>query len=117
MNYKLNYKLILAAVVMATGTMAIAQDEPNTTFDKTKTSYAIGYQMGIEFLGRQGSEFELDVEQAIQGIRDANAKKDPAFSKEDMVLNYKGYENRMKQKQFEAFKKLAEENQKRSDDF
>ncbi len=102
---------------MISATTAAAQDEQNFTFDKNKTSYAIGYQMGIEFLGRQGSDFELNVDQAIKGIRDAYAKKDPTVSKEDMVLNYKGYENKMKQKQFEAFKKLAEDNQKRSDDF
>ena len=117
MNFKLdNFKLFLAAAVLITATMASAQDQ-EITFDKKKTSYAIGYQMGIEFLGRQGSELELDVEEAIKGIRDANAKKDPTVSKEDMVLNYKNYENKMKQKQFEAYKKMAEENKKRSDDF
>jgi len=117
MNFKLdNFKLFLAVAVLITATIASAQDQ-TITFDKKKTSYAIGYQMGIEFLGRQGGEFELDVEEAINGIRDANAKKDPAVSKEDMVLNYKSYENKMKQKQFEAYKKMAEENKKRSDDF
>ncbi|MBL4659655.1 MAG: FKBP-type peptidyl-prolyl cis-trans isomerase [Alcanivoracaceae bacterium] len=116
MNFKLNFKLFLAVAVLITATITSAQDK-TITFDKKKTSYAIGYQMGIEFLGRQGSEFELDVEEAINAIRDAYAKKDPAVSKEDMVLNYKSYENKMKQKQFEAYKKLAEENKKRSDNF
>ena len=112
----MNFKHIIAGAILFFATVVSAQDQ-TITFDKKKTSYAIGYQMGIEFLGRKGGEFELDVEEAINGIRDASTKKDPTVSKEDMVLNYKSYENKMKQKQFEAYKKIAEENKIRSDDF
>ncbi|VAW39226.1 hypothetical protein MNBD_GAMMA01-588 [hydrothermal vent metagenome] len=112
----MNFKLILAGAILFSATLASAQDK-TVTFDKKKTSYAIGYRMGIEFVGRSGSEFELDVEEAIRGIRDANAKKDPAVSKEDMVLNFQNYENKMQQEQLEAYKKVADKNQKRSDDF
>lgn len=109
-------KLILAGAILSVSSWSVAQEE-KITFDKAKTSYAVGYRMGIEFLGRKGSEFELDVEKAIQGIRDAAAKKDPSVSKEDMVLNFQNYEMKMKQKQLEALKKLADENKKRSDNF
>jgi len=112
----MNFKLILAAAIVLLATLVSAQ-EKNITFDKKKASYAIGYRMGIEFVSRQGGEFELDVDEAIKGIRDANSKKEPTVSKEDMVLNVQGYENKMKQKQFEAFKALAEKNKKRADDF
>lgn len=112
----MNFKLLLAGTILFMSMIVTAQDK-STTFDKQKTSYAFGFRMGLEFLGRKDSEFELDIEKAIQGLRDAYAKKDPTVSKEDMVLNYQGYENLMKQKQFEAFKKVAEENQVRSDDF
>ena len=112
----MKFKLILAGAILAASTWTVAQDE-KITFDKQKASYAVGYRMGIEFLGRSGSEFELDVEKAIQGIRDAAAKKDPTVSKEDMVLNFQNYEMKMKQKQIEAIKKLADENKKRSDGF
>lgn len=116
----MNFKLLLAGIIVMTATMASAQDKTQAktlTFDKKKTSYAIGYRMGIEFAGRTGSEFELNVEEAIKGIRDAHAKKDPAVSKEDMVLNFQNYENKMQQKQLEAYKALADKNKKRSDDF
>ena len=112
----MNLKLILAGTILFSAATVSAQDQ-TVTFDKKKTSYAIGYRMGIEFVGRSGSEFELDVEEAIKGIRDANAKKDPAVSKEDMVLNFQNYENKMQKKQLEAYKKIADENQKRSDAF
>ena len=113
----MNFKLILAGVILFTATLASAQGDKTITFDKKKTSYAVGYRMGITFLGRKGSEFELDVDEAIKGIRDAASKKEPSVSKEDMVLNYTNYENKMKQMQLEAYKRLAEENKKRSDDF
>ena len=112
----MNFKILLAVLMVIFAGLAKSQNaEP--TFDKKKASYAIGYRMGIEFTGRQGSEFELDVEEAIKGIRDSAAKKDPAVSKEDMVLNVQGYEKKMQMKQMEMYKKLAEENKKRSDGF
>lgn len=114
----MNLKLLTIATLLLIATFVSAQDPAKTiTFDKNKTSYAIGFRMGLEFSSRTGSEFELNVEEAIKGIRDASAKKEPAVSREDMALNFQGYENKMKQKQFEAFKALAEKNKKRSDDF
>ena len=112
----MNFKLLLAGIIVLSAAFASAQDQ-KVAFDKNKTSYAIGYRMGIEFAGRNGGDLELNVDEAIKGIRDAAAKKDPAVSKEDMVLNFKNYENIMKQKQLEAYKALAAKNQKRSDDF
>jgi FKBP-type peptidyl-prolyl cis-trans isomerase FklB len=112
----MNFKLLISVTALFITVAATAQDE-KVTFDKNKTSYAFGFRMGLEFLGRKDSEFDLDIEQAIKGIKDAYAKKEPTVSKEDMVLNYQAYENLMKQKQFEAFKKLADLNQTRSDDF
>jgi len=112
----MNFKLLLTVATIFITVAAAAQDE-NITFDKNKTSYAFGFRMGLEFLGRKDSEFDLDIDQAIKGLRDAYAKTEPTVSKEDMVLNYQAYENLMKKKQFEAFKKLADLNQTRSDDF
>ncbi len=113
----MNFKLILAAIVVITATFASAQDEQPVKFDKNKTSYALGYQLGIQLAGRQGGDLELNAEEVIKGVRDAAAKKDPSVSKEDMVLNYQNYERNMKLKQLEAYKALADKNQKRSDDF
>ena len=109
-------RTVFTGALLALSTVTFAQEE-KITFDKAKTSYAVGYRMGIEFLGRQGSEFELDVEEAIKGSRDAAAKKDPSVSKEDVVLNFQNYENKMKQKQLEALQKLADDNKTRSDGF
>ena len=112
----MNLKLILTGAALAISSLVSAQTE-TITFDKDKTSYAIGYRMGIEFLGRNGSDFELNVEKAIQGIRDAAAKKEPSVAKEDMVLNFQAYEQKLKQMQLDTLKKVADANRKRSDDF
>lgn len=113
----MKFKLITAVALLITATFVSAQEEESTVFDKKITSYGIGYRMGLEFAGRVGTDLELDIEEAIKGIRDAATKKDPSLSKEDMVLNLKGYENKMKKMQYDAFMELADKNQKRSDDF
>jgi FKBP-type peptidyl-prolyl cis-trans isomerase FklB len=114
----MNFKLILVVAITIASTFASAQDKSKELkFDKNKTSYAMGYQIGIGLYSKSESEFALNTEEVIKGIRDAAAKKDPAISKEDMVLNFQNYEGKIKQKQFEAFKALAEKNKKRSDEF
>lgn len=112
----MNFKLLLAATIALTATNASAQDE-TVSFDKNKTSYAMGYQIGIGLYGKKDSDFALNTEEVIKGIRDASSKKDPSISKEDMVLNYKNYEKKMKLLQIEQYKKLADKNKKRSDGF
>jgi FKBP-type peptidyl-prolyl cis-trans isomerase FklB len=115
----MNFKLLLAGIIVITTTFVSAQEETSKdiSFDKKKTSYAYGYRIGLEFAGKKGSEFELNTDEAIKGIRDAAAKKDPTVSKEDMVLNFQAYQKKMEMRQLEAYKKLADSNKKRSDDF
>ncbi len=114
-------KLILTGAALLLSLVASAQDASqkpaNITFDKNKTSYAMGYRLGLQFSTTMESEFELDTNEVIKGIKDASEKKEPAITREEMALNVQGYENKMKLKQYEAFKALAEKNKKRSDDF
>ncbi len=112
--------LILAALVLA-ASAAWAQETEDSSqgihFDKNKTSYAMGFQLGRDLAARKGSEFELSMDEVIKGVRDAYAGKEPAYSKEDLVKNMAAFEQKMRAKQIEAFKKLAEENKKRSEKF
>ncbi len=87
------------------------------TFDKTAASYAIGYRMGLQMAGRESSDFEVDVEQAVKGLRDAAAKKDPTVDKETMAQEYAKYQQKMQLFEREKYLALAEKNQERSDDF
>jgi FKBP-type peptidyl-prolyl cis-trans isomerase FklB len=87
------------------------------SFDKTAASYAIGYRMGLQIAGREDSDFEVDVEQAAKGLRDAAAKKDPSVDKEKMAQEYAKYQQKMQLFERERYLALAQKNQERSDDF
>ena len=113
----MKFKLFTAVALFITANFVSAQEENSIVFDKKITSYGVGYRMGQEFAGRSDTEAALDIEEAIKGIRDAAAKKEPSVAKEDLVLNLKGYENKLKKMQYDQFMELADANQKRSDGF
>lgn len=89
----------------------MAQD---VTTDKGKLSYAVGWDIG-EDIQRRGAEF--DVETIITAIRDSSAGKDPQVPAEEMVAMLTELQKKVRQEQAEAFQKLAEENQVKSEEF
>ena len=114
---------IITLMFLAVNFVAVAQDEQqipkssDITFDKAAASYAIGYRMGLQAAGREGSDFELNIEEAVKGLREAATKKEPSFSKEQMTQEYGKYQQKLQLFQREEYIKLAEKNQKRSDEF
>jgi FKBP-type peptidyl-prolyl cis-trans isomerase FklB len=103
------FALIILAALMAGPVMA--QD---LTSDKGKLSYAVGWDIG-EDIQRRGAEF--DVETIIAAIRDSAAAKDPQIPNEEMVAMLTELQQKVRQEQAEAFQKLADENQKASEEF
>jgi FKBP-type peptidyl-prolyl cis-trans isomerase FklB len=101
---------LIVLFALATGTVA-AQD---LTSEKGKLSYAVGWDIG-EDIQRRGAEF--DVEAIIAAIRDSAAKKEPQVPSEEMVAMLTELQQKVRQEQAEAFQKLAEENQKKSEEF
>lgn len=89
----------------------MAQD---LTSDKGKLSYAVGWDIG-EDIQRRGAEF--DVEAIIAAIRDSGAGRDPQVPQEEMVTMLTELQQRVRQEQAEAFQKLAQENQQKSEEF
>ena len=63
--------LLALAAILATGS-ALAQD---TTSDKGKLSYAIGFQIGSGLADRK---MDIDVATVARALQDAYAKKPPA---------------------------------------
>lgn len=114
---------IITLMFLALTLVATAQNNQEVpkssdiTFDKNAASYAIGYRMGLQMAGREGSEFEVDIEQAVKGLREAAAKKDPSVDKEAMAQEYAKYQQKMQLFQREEYMALAKKNQERSDDF
>jgi FKBP-type peptidyl-prolyl cis-trans isomerase FklB len=101
--------LIVLIALMAGPVMA--QD---LTSDKGKLSYAVGWDIG-EDIQRRGAEF--DVEAIIAAIRDSGAGRDPQVPPEEMVALLTDLQQRVRQEQAEAFQKLAEDNQRKSEEF
>ena len=100
----------LAALTLTAG-LASAQD---TTSEKGKLSYALGYQLGREAIE---SGEALDLNTMVQAMRDGYAKKDPTVAVEDMRKAYQGMQQRMTAKAKAAFDKAAAENKTRSTGF
>lgn len=100
----------LAAMTLTAG-LASAQD---TTSEKGKLSYALGYQLGREAIE---SGEALDVNTMVKALQDGYAKRDPAVSVDDMRNAYQAMQQRMSAKAKAAYDKAAAENKTRSDSF
>ncbi len=100
----------LAAMTLTAG-LASAQD---TTSEKGKLSYALGYQLGREAIE---SGEALDVNTMVKALQDGYAKRDPVVSGEDMRNAYQAMQQRMTAKAKAAYDKAAAENKTRSDSF
>ena len=112
--------LVLMGTAVIAGAQAPKQEMPKSAdikFDKNAASYAIGYRMGLQLAGRKDSDFSLDLEQAVKGLRDAAAEKEPSVTKESMATEYGKYQQKLQVFQAEQYKSLADANQKRSDEF
>jgi FKBP-type peptidyl-prolyl cis-trans isomerase FklB len=101
--------LIILIALMAGPVMA--QD---ITSDKGKLSYAIGWDIG-EDIKKRGAEF--DVETIIAAVRDSAAGKEPQVPAEEMVAMLTELQKKVRQEQAEAFQKLSDENQAKSEEF
>jgi FKBP-type peptidyl-prolyl cis-trans isomerase FklB len=100
---------MILAMLMAGPVMA--QD---VTSEKGKLSYAVGWDIGRD-IQRRGAEF--DVETVIAAIRDSVAARDPQVPDEEMVAILTELQRKVRQEQADAFQKLADENQAKSEEF
>lgn len=104
-------RLLFALVVLLLAGPAMAQD---VTSPSGKLSYALGWDIG-EDIKRRGAEF--DVESIIAAIRDSVAGREPQVANEEMAALLTDLQQRVRQEQAEAFRKLAEENAAKSAEF
>lgn len=107
----MRFVFALAVLTALVAPAAMAQD---LTSDKGKLSYAVGWDIGQD-IKRRGAEF--DVESLIAAIRDSVADQQPRVPEEEMVAMLTDLQKKVRQEQAEAFQKLAEENQARSEEF
>jgi peptidylprolyl isomerase len=105
-------KLRLLAAALAALTLTGAAFAQDTTSDKGKLSYALGYQ-----LGRQAAESGevLDVATMTRALQDGYAKKNPTVPVDQMRTAYEGMQKRLAMKAKAEYDKAASENKTKSD--
>ena len=81
---------ILASVALLAAGSAIAQD---TTSDKGKLSYAIGFQIGSGLADRK---MDVDINTVSKAIQDAFQKKPPALTEQVMRDTLQRFDQKMK---------------------
>ncbi len=104
-------RLVIGATVLLTVSAVSAQD---TTTDKGKLSYAIGWDMGADIKSRAD---EIDPEAVIAAIRDAAAGRDPKVPAPEMVAKLREFNQKIQQERIDAYRQLADENKTKSDQF
>ena len=102
--------LVVSLALLGMGS-ANAQD---TTSEKGKLSYAVGYQLGREMAERG---IDLDVSTVVRGVQEGFAKRDPSVPVEDMRAAMEAMQERMLNEARAEFERVARENRTRSEEF
>jgi FKBP-type peptidyl-prolyl cis-trans isomerase len=89
----------------------MAQD---TTTDKGKLSYAMGYEIGQDITQRK---LDVDLNTVIRAIQDGYAKKNPAVPEADMRAALEAMQQRLMEQAKAEFERVAAENKAKSDQF
>ena len=108
---KLRLIAAAAAALALTAGNAVAQD---TSTEKGKLSYALGYDLGRNAIE---SGEQVDVNTIIKGLQDGYGKKQPAVPVEQLRTAVQNMQQRQQTKAKAAWDKAAAENKTKSDTF
>lgn len=103
----------LAALLAGPG-LAQAQD---TTSEKGKISYALGYRAGMDIAQVTGTGEPLDMDTLMKAFQDAIARKDPAVDPQQLGAAMQALQGRMAARAKAELERRAAENKTRSDAF
>lgn len=104
-------RLALTILFMLASGSALAQD---VTSEKGKLSYAVGWNLGSDI---KRGETEFDIESVITAIRDVVNDNEPKVNPEEMKTLLIALGEEVRAKQVERIRKLAEENQVKSEEW
>jgi len=107
----MNLRWTLAATAMLAAGAAVAQD---TNSEKGKLSYAIGYQIGSDFVERK---MDVDVNTIIKAVQDGYAKRTPTVPEDQMRDVLGKFQQKMMTEAKADFDKLAGDNKAKSQKF
>lgn len=103
---------LTAALLAALTTGAVtAQD---TTSDKGKLSYAVGYEIGRDLNERK---IDVDMNTVMRAIQDGHAKKAPAVPEEQMAQALRAMQEKMVADARAEFERVSNQNKAASDKF
>lgn len=85
--------------------------------DKTKLSYALGFKLGTDMRGVQEVGVQMDINTVIKGLQDSYANKQPTYSREELLAQLSAFNDKLSNEAEKEFKKLSEENKRKSDQF
>ncbi len=110
-------RLLVAATLAALTLTAGAVSAQDTTSEKGKLSYAIGFRIGMDIAELQARGEQVDVATVIKALQDAVAKKDPAVPAKQLGLSIENMQTRLDARAKAAFEKMSAENKTKSDTF
>ncbi len=113
MKLRLLAAATLAALALTAG-VASAQD---TTSEKGKVSYALGYRAGLEIANVLASGEQLDMATVMKAFQDATGRKDPAVPGEQLGAALQGLEGRIAAKAKAQLEKRSAENKTKGEAF
>jgi FKBP-type peptidyl-prolyl cis-trans isomerase len=118
---------MIAALALAGANLALAQggtaaapaagaatSTPSAPIDRNKVSYAIGYEIGRDFIEKK---MDVDLATVIRAIQDGFAKRQPAVPEEQMREAMGVMREKMLGEARVKFEALARENKTKSDRF
>lgn len=108
---------LLAASLAAMTLVSAAASAQDTSSERGKLSYAIGFNTGVELAELAARGEQVDVNTVIKAIQDAYAKKQPAVPVEELKTAVENMQRRQQAKLEAEFAKLASENKAQSDAF
>lgn len=108
---------LLAASLAAMTLVSAAASAQDTTSERGKLSYAIGYNTGNELAELTARGEAVDVNTVIKAIQDAYAKKQPAVPVDQLRAAVESMQQRQQAKMEAEFAKVAGENKSQSDTF
>lgn len=113
-------RLLVIATALCCGT-AFAQSAPPApaagapAIDKTRLSYAIGYQIGTQFAN--SAQPDVDIAILVKALQDGYAKRPPGVSIDVMQQQLVNFDAKVQRDSVVAFRRVATANAERSADF
>lgn len=108
---------LLAASLAALILVSAAASAQDTSSERGKLSYAIGFNTGVELAELAARGEAVDVNTVIKAIQDAYAKKQPAVPVEELKTAVENMQKRQQAKMEAEFNEIAGQNKAQSDAF